>query len=144
MDLVSFLQQSIIGRLQNEADAGQLLSGVGHSHILAGPLANVAGDLVASDVLDKDLRGVVGWGWGVKGNHISGCSGTCITGTLSSHTHLHKTWHPPLPFSQPLSRWGYGGMNEGWCRADPAWHGWLATDPWITGGLAICRVRVGG
>lgn len=50
----------------------RLLDGVGNSHICALPGADVAGDLAAGDVLDKDLGVVVGWGRGVQGDHVSG------------------------------------------------------------------------
>ena len=50
----------------------QVLDGAADSHICTLPGANIAGDLTAEDVLDKDLSVVVGWGRGVEGNHISG------------------------------------------------------------------------
>ena len=77
--------------MQHEADPRQLAGAVGCLHILAGTFTNVTRDLAAQDVLDKDLGGVVGWGWSIKGNHISGCSGTCITKELSSRMHPQPT-----------------------------------------------------
>ena len=102
----------------------RLLGGVGYSHILTLARWDIARDLAAKDVLDKDLGGIVSRGWGIKSNHISCCSRTCIHGVLSSRTH-HDVQAPcdsarysPLyleaqPHGHQVLR-GYGGML-GWC-----------------------------
>lgn len=83
-----------------------LAVGLRDLHVLACSGANISRDLASQDVLHEELGGVIGWGRGVHGHHISCCARACSE-TISSfiYTRIVRTYWAPALQVRCSHRW---------------------------------------